>query len=895
MQSQSGAAATPRVLICDDEVTAVKDLVRTLKDLGYAVTGTAATGEEAIRAAGEVRPDLILMDIELPGEIDGIGAAEQIRGQMDVPILYLTVDTERDVFKRAKKTEPYGYVNKSAGVPEIEATIETALYRHEADKEVRASEARRAKAEELAGLHSWEWDIGTGHLLWSAESCSAFGIRPEDTELTLEALLNAVHARDRNLVQNALHEAVSGVGPFDLEFRVVLPNGQTRFMHSRAEIQRDTKGRPIRVYGMALDITDRKKAEEALKLEREKLISIFDSINEVISVIDAQTHRIVFVNKFMKHLHGDDLVGNLCYKALHGFDEPCEFCTKDIAFRLGGEPYRWDYHNPTSNRDYLSTDRIIKWTDGRDAKFHLGIDVTELRKTEEALRASQAQLANAVEMAHLGHWELDVTKGEFTFNDQFYKLFRTTADQVGGYTMSLDDYAHRFVHPDEISVVRNENRKAVETDDPYFCRELEHRIVYADGETGYITVRFFIVKDDTGRTVRTYGVNQDITERKRMEELQIQSERLRAVADLAGGVAHNFNNLLQIVIGNLELALMDLELGNYSEVKVGLEEVLESSLFGAGTVERLQSFAGIRTDCHLSEKKIFDLSDIVSQALEMSNTWWKSIPERQGIKISLDTDLQAGCLVRCEKNELFEVVVNLIRNATEALPQGGDIEVRVYIEGDRVVFRIRDTGIGISEENRRRLFNPFFTTKASAGSGLGLASSLKIVEGCGGDILVESSVGKGTTFTILLPLVQVPDEEPKSRKEVPGSGMNILVIDDVEAVQSVLRSGLAKSGHVVFTASSGQQGLDIMEDNEIDLVICDLGMSGMNGWEVGRRIRAACEKRQIVKTPFVLLTGWDGQKAEAEKIAESGVDAVIEKPVNIGNILKIVQDMGESE
>ncbi len=706
--------------------------------------------------------------------------------------------------------------------------------------------------------------------------------------------LEMVHEADRATASDKVAACLNGELPPDpYELCLLKKTGE----EIRGEILATLisyRGGPA-VMGNIVEITERKKAEEALKLEREQLLSIFDSISEVIVVVDVQTYEILYANKFVKNRFGEDLIGHRCYERFYGLDCPCDHCSKEIAVNLGGEPYRWDYHSPTSNKDYLATDRIIRWTDGRDAKFHLGIDVTERRKAEEALRTSEAQLANAVETAHLGHWELDVLKGEFTFNDQFYKLFRTTVEQVGGYTMSLDDYARRFVHPDETSVVSEENRKAVEADDPYFSRELEHRIVYADGEIGHISVRFFIVKDDLGRTVKTYGVNQDITERKRLEQLELQSGRLRAVADLAGGVAHNFNNLLQVVIGNLELALMDLDSGDYSHAKDTLEKVLERSRFGAETVRRLQSFAGIRDRSQLTEKRVFDLSGVVRQALEMSNAWWKTIPEKQGIEVSLDADLEEGCLLRCDKTELFEVVVNLVRNATDALPQGGAIKAKTYIQEDQVVLKIRDTGIGISDENLKRLFNPFFTTKASAGSGLGLATSRRIIEDCGGNILVESSEGQGTTFTILLPSARGLHEEPEPTKEVSCSGMTILVIDDMEAVLDVMKGGLTRSGHTVVTAVSGQQGLDVFEKNQIDLVICDSGMWGMNGWKVGRRIRASCEKRHISKTPFILLTGWGGQKTEAEKITECGVDAVVEKPINMWKILEIIRDIGEKK
>ena len=254
------------------------------------------------------------------------------------------------------------------------------------------------------------------------------------------------------------------------------------------------------------------------------------------------------------------------------------------------------------------------------------------------------------------------------------------------------------------------------------------------------------------------GFFSDITERKRAEELALQSVRLKAVADLSSGVAHHFNNLLQIVMANTSLSLADMESGDLSEVKTNLEQMLKRPRLGAETVKRLQTFADTRADVTESESEVFDIAAIVRNAVEVSKPLWKSDPEKKGIKIDLQLDLEDGCLVKGQENEMFEVLVNLIRNAAEAMPEGGDIEVKTYTEADEVVITVHDTGTGIAEEDILKVFQPFWSSKGvGIGKGMGLAVTHGLVKRHGGDISVQTAKsGAGTTFTIRLPLAQEP-------------------------------------------------------------------------------------------------------------------------------------------
>ncbi len=384
-------------------------------------------------------------------------------------------------------------------------------------------------------------------------------------------------------------------------------------------------------------------------------------------------------------------------------------------------------------------------------------------------------------------------------------------------------------------------------------------------------------------------------ERKQAEKaLRATQERFeRAVADVASGVAHNFNNLLQIVIGSANLAIMNLQSGEFSDMKENLERILDSSRYGAETVRRLNRLAMTHLEGGASSPtEVFDLSDLVSQAVEMTRPWWKTHPEEKGIGVDLKTTLEDGCIIQGRKNEIFEVLVNLIKNATEALPNGGDIGIDTHVESDQVILGVRDTGVGIPERDMDRLFTPFFTTNLEVGRGLGLATARKIVDEHGGSISVKSTEGNGTVFVLSLPLVQaIPAVSAIAPTSIEGKPLTMLVIDDMEAMLGMLRDGLEGFGHTVFSASSGEEGLAIFRDNPVDLVVCDLGMPSMNGWQVGKAIKDLCLERQTPKPPFVILTGWNDKSGDREQIMESGVDQVIQKPIDLLRLVEAISQL----
>ncbi len=568
----------------------------------------------------------------------------------------------------------------------------------------------------------------------------------------------------------------------------------------------------------------------------------------------------------------------------HDFGKICVDSDKVVMSSKKAERFD-EYGNVRGEFLYLDVYKTPFWNEHGEMIGTVGCGrvVTEEKRLQEALELKTDEQSLLLDNTQTQIWFL-------TDAETYGRVNKAHAEFLG---KTPEDFRNKSLYEilskEEADVWIDENIELFQTKKRVHGEQWFNN---GKGEPRLLTITKTPKLDDKGNVEFAVCSAEDITDRKRLEELQLQTARFRAVADLAGGVAHNFNNLLQIVIGHLGLALMDLETGDYAEVKEALERVLKSSKLAAGTVRRLQSYAGIRDRGQVPKEEVVDLSAVVRQSVEMSETWWKTAPTKKGREGSLNVRLQDGCLVRGEKNDLFDVAVSLIKNAAEASCYDGDIDVETCIDGDHVVLRVRDAGLGITEENLKKVFNPFFTTKAEVGAGLSLASSRTTVDAHGGQILVESEEGKGTTFTVLLPFVGQEPDPPRSRKRtVTGRHVTVLAIDDEEAMLDLLKSALTRHNYGVLTALSGKEGLDIFNEVPVDLVICDLGMPGVSGWEVGERIRATCLERGIEKAPFILLTGWSGQETEVKKIAESGVDVLMDKPLNIKAILDAVGEL----
>ncbi len=388
-------------------------------------------------------------------------------------------------------------------------------------------------------------------------------------------------------------------------------------------------------------------------------------------------------------------------------------------------------------------------------------------------------------------------------------------------------------------------------------------------------------------------LNQYLSEQDRLREQFSHMEKMSALGELASGVAHDFNNTLAGILGRAQL----LQATNDPEqIRKGLQIIVQTAEDGAKTIRRIQDFARQRRDHDFEPVAVGQLLLDIS---EITRPRWKNRAEATNVQIGLDLQIHTVALVMGDASELREVLVNMVFNAIDAMPNGGVLTLAARDLDDQVQISIGDTGTGMSSDVSTRIFDPFFTTKGKAGMGLGLAVSYGIIRRHEGAIEVNSEVGKGTTFCINLPIagedVDVLEREqlapPPRLAESPrivntaGEATRILVVDDEEYVRELLRDILVAEGCDVVEAAKGREALTHLAETEFDAVFTDVGMPGMSGWELAEQIR-----ERNAELPIAVITGW-GEAVGSSEQREAQVNWIVAKPFSVTRIVEVLNEV----
>lgn len=633
------------------------------------------------------------------------------------------------------------------------------------------------------------------------------------------------------------------------------------------------------------DVTDRKQLEEALKQseERFRTVVMHSGIGTALTTLDG---RFTLVNPAFCRMVGFS-AEDLREKALPDISHPDEqFRDRLLLDRLrtGDAPFR------QIEKRFICEDGSVLWTllnvtlvrdpSGEPLHFIAQIqDITERKKTEEALHVSESMLRSIVDSARDAIFVKDLNLRYTLVNQFMADLFeRQTSEIIGKSDKDLLEPAVS----DHIGEVDRQVLQGAAIEE-----ESERPI------RGIVRTFHAIkvpLRNGDGRIMGLCGISRDITERKRLEGLLFQSQKMEAVGTLAGGMAHEFNNLLMGIQGYVSLMLMDLDPDHpyYGRLR-NIEEQVKS---GADLSRQILGFArGGKYDVRPA-----DLNELMGKTALLFGRTRKEIRIRE----NFHPDIRK---VEVDRTQVEQVLMNLFLNASQAMPAGGDLsletgnvdfdeeDVKPYgvPPGRYAMMVISDTGVGMDEKTLSRIFEPFFTTKEMGrGTGLGLAAVYGIVKGYGGFIQVESEPGRGSTFRIFFPASEkdIPMETVQEPPSVRGAE-TILVVDDEEVILGVLDEWLTSLGYHVITANGAAAALQIFGErqNGIDLVVLDMIMPGMGGGEVLDRLKA------LDPDVAVILSSGYSVEGEASRIMERGVRAFIQKPFQIREFSRLVREV----
>ncbi len=501
-------------------------------------------------------------------------------------------------------------------------------------------------------------------------------------------------------------------------------------------------------------------------------------------------------------------------------------------------------------------------------------DITERKRAEESLRHSQQRLELALTGADLGAWDWNVSTGELSFNPRWAGMLGYAQEEIEPTANGWE----KLVHPDDQPAVLEALNAHLEGEADSYAAQ--YRLQHKSGEWVWIADRGRVIeRDAAGRPRRMCGTHLDITEQRQLEERLRQAEKMDAIGQLAGGVAHDFNNQLSGILGYADLLLFKLEdpaLRKYAQ------NVMTASRYAADLTKKLLAFARkgqyqtVPVDIH---QLIRETADFLRHSLD------KRIIMRQ--RLEADRTVVVG-----DPSQLQNALLNLGINARDAMPEGGELVFGTALvqvdddfkathewnlpKGECLMVSVSDNGCGMTPAVQARIFEPFFTTKeVGKGTGMGLAAVYGTVKLHQGAINVYSEPGLGTVFKLYLPLAEVGTDTAGSTGTQPAlPKMRILVADDEEILREVLAEMLATAGHTVLTAANGEEAIGLYADQwrEIDLVILDMIMPEVNGRDTFRRLK------EINPRVKALLTSGFGVNGQAQSILDEGVRGFVQKP-----------------
>jgi PAS domain S-box-containing protein len=632
--------------------------------------------------------------------------------------------------------------------------------RKRAEDALSASEERLAQAQRIAHLGYWERDFNPDRIRWSDETYHIFGLRPDESEIDFEKFKNLLHPEDREAVLQAVADALNDGPRYDAEYRIVRPNGELRFVHSQGDVVRDESGHPRRMFGTTQDITDHKRAEEALRTAEQKYRSIFENAIEGI---------------FQTTPEGAYISVNPALARMYGYDSPEELmAVADIGHNVYVDPQR----------------------------------------REE---------------------------------------FRRLIEKQG------------FVELFEYEVYRKDGRKILLCENARTVRDADGKVLYYEGSV------------------------ENITERKRVEEVERAN---KAKSEFLSRVSHELRTPLNAILGFGQL----LERQKPTEVqRKRIRHILNAGQHLLALINEVLDLSRIEAGKMQVSLEPVNVADAVAEAIDLM----RPLASERDIKLSVDTDLDANVYVLADRQRFKQVLLNLLTNGVKYTPREGKVVVTYHPSGkENLRISVSDTGQGIAAENLTRLFTPFDRLGAELsnveGTGLGLALCKRLMDAMGGSIGVESTVGKGSTFWLELPKTKSPMEHAAAQNRdgatlcVPPNAPHrtVLYVEDNLSNLTLIEQVLEERPEIkLISAMQGNLGLQLARQHSPDVILLDLHLPDVAGWDVLAQLKADAITRDI---PVIVISA-DATPRQIQRLMKLGANKYLTKPLDVVEFFQVFE------
>jgi PAS domain S-box-containing protein len=824
-----------RILLVEDDLDIARATQRLLEQAGYSteVAGTAAQATESLRAA---KPHLVLMDRHLPDK-DGLEVCSQIKtdpANADIFVVLLSGLYVQDRERIAGlETGADGYLTRPIGNRELLAQVEAFA---------RVARLTRSLTQEIAA---------------------------------------------RRLLEE------------ELEKRVSLRT---------EELQASNQGLEHAIQELRKEIAERQRTEEVLARSQTELKAIYDHAPVMMCVVDA-SRRVLYANAAFITFTGGSEEGLLggracgvfgCVNALEdprgcGFGTDCSSCGLRLALEdtlLSGTVHHTIEHQTTLVRNGVPRPVVLL---GSTAPIFAGDrhhallclhDITQRKLAEESLQENQQRLNLALRSARMGIWDWDIRNDQMTWDDQMFRLYGVS-EIPADYGVEIWEQG---LHPDDRTRALAACQAALRGEQEF---DTEFRVAAPDGTIRHLQANGLVLRDAAGTPIRMLGVNYDITERKHLERQLLQAQKMESVGQLAGGVAHDFNNILAAMMMQIGL------LGQNPDVDRQTQDSLKELMVEAQRAANLTRQLLLFSRRSVMGTKLLDLNELVANVLKMLG---RLIGEHVSLRFDRFEPLPP---VEADPGMLEQVLMNLAVNARDAMPKGGRLtisiqplqadaeRVRGKIEvqpGPFVCLSVTDTGCGMDDATVKRIFEPFFTTKEPGkGTGLGLATVYGIVTQHRGWVEVESELGKGSTFKVFLPASSgaLPGARPVAQGAMFGGHETVLLVEDEEGVRRGVRQVLGLLGYRVLEAANGEAALKLWQEHfgHIDLLFSDMVMpGGFTGLDLAEKFRA-----QQPGLKVIISSGYNTEMGGPDRLAAEGI-VYLQKPYELAAMSGIIRE-----